>query len=76
MRLTEKAGRSGEEGAACSVLMTTWISEKMRSHHWGLASPPVQKTVSFTELMIGGQITSYRKKKQHVGFSSVLKDLF
>lgn len=75
MRLTEKAGQSGEDKAAGSVLMTTWISEKMRSHPWGLASPPVPKIVSFTELMIGGQRTSYRKRKQYVGLSSVLKDL-
>lgn len=43
-------------------MMTTWISEAMRSHHWVLAYPPVQKTLSFTELVTGGEMTNYREK--------------
>lgn len=37
----------------------------MRIHHWVLASSPLQKAVSFAELMNGGERANYRKRKQY-----------
>lgn len=57
-------------------MKTTWISEAMRSHHWVLAYPPVQKTLSSTELVTGGEMANYREKNYAWAFKVFKKIYF